>query len=231
MAGSAANAVWLMRDGHLGSREPEHISRWHNALRAGFRAMPRCEGVTKNGARCQAAPTKGFYLCRWHLRGTPHQARAELELERRYNHIIALGAPRQTVERAKSRLAALGRKRLHRSWKSDPMIAAATIVFEREEDRLRAVKWLLNETGVDISKPLRETGRMATPRCLDRLLWASWRVVRGRNEVSEQFLANAHNRVKAAIRDDVRFFKRIANFSNSPSFASTDQCAEIEERG
>ena len=173
-------------------------------------ALPTCDGVTNDGKRCKQPPVKGFCRCRWHLRGGALQLQAERELERRYHHIIARGAPRLEVERAQSRLAALGRKRLHRQWKLDPTIEAATIVFEYDSDRARAVKWLRDETGIDISKPLQATGRMATSRCLDRLLWASWRVVRGRHAISEQFLQNAHNRVRAAIRDDVRYYKQLA---------------------
>jgi len=38
---------------YLGRQDEEHLSRWLNAMWAGRRAAPRCDGVTRDGGPCQ----------------------------------------------------------------------------------------------------------------------------------------------------------------------------------
>lgn len=194
--------------GHgLACREPAHIKRWVNAQLAGRRTMPKCIGVKYDGERCTHPPLRGFSKCRHHLRG-PDRDASDREREARYLKILEKGDIPLTELRARRGLASIARRRLNKMWNVDPRIEGETIVFANEHDRWRAVQWLLDHCNVDLSKPLPVTNRMATPCCVNRILWPAWRVVRGGAHVTDDFVGGAKKRVEHAIRAEIKFWKK-----------------------
>jgi len=198
----------LIKGDHLGSRDPAHIKRWTAALWEGYRAAPKCTGTTLKGLRCRHPSSPGFDRCCLHHKTVEDKIADELRREQ-YNLKIARGPnTSELVREALTSLARVGRSRLHAKWKLDPRIEGSTIQFAVEADRLDVIAWLKNEASLDIDKPLPNTGRLLTPRALDRCLWAAWRVIRARGNASEQFITRAHHRVNAAIADDAKFWRR-----------------------
>ncbi len=210
MPGTSANAVYLGH--HLGSRDPQHISRWAQALTAGRRAAPKCEGDTASGAPCQSCRCEGARHCRHHLHQgrAEDRERAEKRLEKRHADVLKFGGTAIQVHRAHAGLRRLARLRLHRRWKHDPRVEGSTIAFADEADQVRVRRWLVSNCGVDIAAPVVACSdvqaHMSSPRALDRCLWAGWRIVRSNVGLTDQFIENAKLRVKAAVRDDARFW-------------------------
>jgi hypothetical protein len=169
--------------------------------------MPKCSGIKNDGAQCTHPPLRGFDKCRHHLRGVERD-KSDCEREQRYLKTLELGDIPLTELRARRGLASIARRRFHKLWIQDPRIEGETITFALPQDHQRALQWLIDNCCIDVSKPLPGTTRIATPRCLDRLLWVAWRVVRSEDKVSDQFIENAKRRVAQAIRDDMKFWKR-----------------------
>jgi len=198
----------LNLQGHgLACRDPAHIKRWVQAQLAGRRAMPKCVGVKYDGERCTHPPLRGFSKCRLHLRGLERDA-SDRERETRYLKILEKGDIPLTEMRARRGLASIARRRLNKMWDIDPRIEGETIIFANQEDRQLAVQWLLNHCNVDLSKPLPGTNRMATPCCINRMLWPAWCVVRGRGYATDDFIAGAKRNVERTIKAEIKFWKK-----------------------
>jgi hypothetical protein len=207
MAGTAANAIFL--GASLGSRDPQHIRRWVNAMHAGRVNGPKCVGVTSLGAPCQRSPMRQSCYCASHQRQSNPQDRERVErhLEQRCVDVLKFGGTPKAVREAHAGLRRIARHRLHRQWKHDPRLEGETISFSNASDRERVHAWIRDNCGVDIDRPLPD-GRMLTPRALDRCRWAGWRVVRSPTPLPDQFVTNAKNRVRVALRDDARFWAK-----------------------
>lgn len=198
----------LNLQGHgLACREPWHIQRWVNAGLSARRSMLKCTGVKYDGERCTHPPLRGFDKCRHHLRGAERDA-SDREREARYLKILAEGDIPITERRARRGLAAIARRRFNKMWDLDPRIKGETIIFANEQDRQRTIQWLIDHCDIDLSKPLLITNRMATPRCVDRMLWAAWRVVRGRSYATDDFIAGAKRNVERTIKAEIKFWKK-----------------------
>lgn len=145
--------------------------------------------------------------CHLHLKQAARKDResAERALEQRHAKVLQFGGTEKDIREARAGLRRLARIRLHRMWKHDPRIEGETISITNKADRERVHGWILANCGIDVDQPL-PGGRMLTPRAMDRCLWAGWRVVRSEGRVPEQFIENAKLRVRAALRDDDRFW-------------------------
>ena len=207
MAGTAANAIFLGR--HLGSRDHYHINRWMNALQAGRRAAVKCIGVTASGAPCAQIPMCQSSYCFFHQKQARSQDRERVErrLEQQHVDVLKFGGTAKAVREAHAGLRRIARHRLHRRWKRDPRLEGETIAFASAADRERVHAWIVENCGVDIDRT-QPDGRMLTPRAVDRCLWAGWRIIRSNVALTDQFIENAKNRVRAALRDDQRFWAK-----------------------
>ena len=129
------------RLGHcLGSRDPEHISRWINAMAAGCRAAPRCEGVAKDGARCRGHRLHGSIFCYRHCRGAERDRidAARLERQRRFAHSNCASEKARALKQIRN----IERRRLNRLWLRNPDIEGSTLELSAP-DELRAWEFLL----------------------------------------------------------------------------------------
>jgi hypothetical protein len=169
--------------------------------------MSKCIGVKFDGEQCTHPPLRGFKKCRHHLRGAERDA-SDREREARYLKILAQGDIPITERRAYRGLAAIARRRFNKIWDIDPRIEGETISFSNEEDRQRTIQWLIDHCDIDLSKPLPCTKRGATPRCIDRMLWAAWRVVRARSLASDQSIARGKHHAARAMRAEIKFWKK-----------------------
>jgi hypothetical protein len=140
------------------------------------------------------------------LRG-PERDASDREREARYLKILEQGDIPLTEQRARRGLASIARRRFNKIWDLDPRIEGETISFSNDEDRQRTIQWLIDHCDVDLSKPLPGTNRLATPRCIDRMLWAAWRVARSQYHVSDQTIERAKHHAARAIRAEIKFWK------------------------
>lgn len=206
--GSALCSINLLRGGFLGTRVPAHIRKMAMAGVEARRTSFRCTAIMRNGERCGGPVLRGEDACRHHLRDPVRRAHADAERRERAQRRVDLGYPRSRVERAVEALNALDKSQLHRSWKIDARIPGVTITFTSDDDRVACERWLVENCGVDINQPISETGRMASPRLCDRLYWSAWRVLRGGDFVTVDFIGRAKNRVRAALRDECFFWRK-----------------------
>lgn len=133
--------------------------------------------------------------CRLHLDGSKRDAVDELRYPRLERRARAKGKPVQAVLALKA-LAAIKRRRLHRAWLTDPTVPGTTLVLT-PNDEARVAEALLLRFGADLYD---ETH---TERCRDRLKWAAFRSLAGADPIKASY------RVKAALRDDERWRRRL----------------------
>lgn len=189
----------------LGSRDPSHLARWQAAVLAGRARAPRCTAIAKTGRRCRLPAMKFSDPCRCHRH--LHGLARDLTDERRRPWLEALSrtASRPIMSStARKALAAIERRRLHRVWLRDPTIPGSTLLLT-PNDEARVAEALLRRFSVDLYD---ET---LTERARDRLKWAAFRMLAGADPTKAGF------RVKAALRDDERWRRRIAPDTCEPS--------------
>ncbi len=195
----------------LGSRDPQHIRRWINAQNAGRAAAPKCEAVaTSTGLRCQSCVRRGQNYCLRHLRGR-EAAAADIEITTR--QLKVLGNPLikgVAHSRAVNTMARVARAEIYRVWRIDPRGPAVDLLILSDHDERRVVEWLLNRHGIRLDKDLPNSDHRPTARCRDRLRWAAWRVISRAEAATPEFITKADNRVRAAVRDDTKFWVKVA---------------------
>lgn len=186
--------------GHfLGFREPEHIKKFYTAGIAARRLLPSCEATTRAGARCKLLPIRGSNCCLWHTRGkvAVHSNTLLLEAARER---IQKGGAQLMVYRAHKTIARIQRDELHRQWKIDPRIPGSTLELDAETET-HVYDWLFKNYHINLIGQ-----NTYTPRCIDRLRWAAYRVLRRGDEATPEFLEQAARRVRSAIADDEKFW-------------------------
>lgn len=178
------------------------VPAWLAALAAGNAAAPRCGADTASGGTCGRLRMKGSSHCYLHLRG--HQR----DIVDRERAVRAAKSARSTNPRRRAdgerALAAIQRRRLHRVWKLDPTLPGTTLALPDADER-RVLSWLKDVHGIVLDETLHETGHRLSARCVDRLRWAA--VLRLTLRVTE---VSARNRVVAALRDDLRWFRKMS---------------------
>lgn len=180
-------------------------------MNAGKRRAPQCEAVANGtGVRCQSCARRGQRYCFHHLRGK-EAAAADTELISR--NMEKLSNPRlrgYSRTKAEASMARIARAEIYRTWKCDPRKPEIDLLVLSDRDEKAVHDWLLQNHAVDLNKPLPGSDKHATARARDRLRWAAWRVLARGLIVDQDFLAAARRRVSAAIRDDARFWKKLA---------------------
>lgn len=187
------------RLGHcLGSRDPDHIERWINAMVAGCRAAPRCEGVAKNGARCRGHRLHGSIFCYRHCRGAERDRidAARLERQRRFAHSNCASER----ERALRQIRNIERRRLNRLWLRNPDIEGSTLELTRADDR-RVREFLLASYNLDIDTVDTMTGRPLSFRARDRARWAALFGLSGKCDAEA-----VRRRIVLLLRDERRYW-------------------------
>lgn len=185
---------------HLGRRDAEHVSRWLNAMWAGRRAAPRCEGTTQAGNPCQGQRLYGSHFCIHHTKGEERDRVDEVRLARACRAALSNNA----VDRAQALKAIhnIQRRMLHRAWLNTPEIAGSTLELSAaEEHRVRG--FLRDELGLNIERADHVTARSLTPRATDRARWAAYLCL------SERCTREAGRlRIASLLRDDRRYWLR-----------------------
>jgi hypothetical protein len=188
---------------YLGRRDEEHLSRWLNAMLAGRRAAPQCNGVTRDGRPCQGQRLYRSEFCIHHIRG---EARDRVDLVRleRLHREIARTSCVGVRRRAERQLRNINRRMLHRAWLNHPEIEGSTLELSPyEEDRVQS--FLRDELGLDIERPDRVTGRPLTPRALDRARWTGYLRLADRLDPEA-----ARRRIVVLLRDERRYWAKAA---------------------
>jgi hypothetical protein len=187
-------------------RSPAFIARWRNAMERGKREAIKCEHVCRDGQRCQGIPMRearrmNVHLCRLHL----HGAKRDLVDIAREQRLLREAQSENKIKRSEAvrSLAAIARRRMHRSWKIDARLAGATVPVLRERDAERVVRWLL-ERGFRENRILAATGRLPSPRLWDRVSWSALLALR--NRLSE---AASRRRLELALKNEVAFWKQL----------------------
>jgi hypothetical protein len=143
---------------------------------------------------------RGADKCRHHLKGT------QRDIVDRQRAITAgkLARSSNAVQRCRAQraLAAIARRGLHRAWKLDPTLPGSTLVLS-DGDEARVLAWLEVEHGIVLGTTEHEGGWPVSYRCIDRLRWAAALKLTERITTESALL-----RVKAAMRDDVAWWRR-----------------------
>jgi hypothetical protein len=178
---------------HLGSREPEHLSRWFAALIAGRQAR-QCRAIARSTGRpCRAPPRRHAVHCRVHC--SP-QERREADLKRLPEIERLLRRPLHPIPRAnlEATANAIRRRALRREWRRDPTIPGATLALSpRDETRVR--DFVLSEAGVRLDS-------LATARAVDRCMWAGALALAKRCTIP-----TARREIDRALRDERRWLE------------------------
>jgi hypothetical protein len=182
----------------LGSRDPAHLRRWRAALRAGYLAGPRCEGMTRLGERCQRLPLHGADKCCLHLRGAERDRVDQARLARQ--HRLALTGSAGERQRALRQIANIERGMLYRAWRKDPTIEARTLILT-DGDEACVREYLLLQHGFDLDRPDPVTRELLTPAARDAARWA------GQRGVTELVDAQGvRRRIEELLRRERRFW-------------------------
>jgi hypothetical protein len=192
-------ATWQL-GAHLGSRDPEHVSRWLNAMWAGRRAAPKCEGDTKTGARCCGQRLYGSIRCIHHTRGAERDRvdMARLERQRRFAHSNCASERASALRQIRN----IERRLLHRYWKINPEAEGSTLELS-SSDELKARQYLRSGFGLDIEAVDGVTGKPLTPRAVDRARWAAYLGMTARCADEA-----ARRRVASLLRDERQYWAR-----------------------
>jgi hypothetical protein len=185
------------RLGHcLGSKDPEHVSRWLNAMWAGRRAAPRCEGVAKDGAPCRGHRLHGSIFCFRHCRGAERDRidMARLERQRRFAHSNCASERASALKQIRN----IERRQLNRLWLRNPDIEGSTLELTRADDR--RVRELLLSYNLDIDAVDAITGRPLSFRARDRARWAAFLCLTGKCDAEA-----VRRRIVLLLRDERRY--------------------------
>ena len=182
-----------------------NIPKWLAALSAGAAAAPRCTGTTKTGEPCGKTRTPGAERCRHHLHG---RERDLLDIQRaiRAEKILRRSSHAPLRAKAETTLRVIARRQLHRHGMTQNPDAPGTTLILSAQDERRIRKHLLTRYQIDLDAYVHdalEPARGLSQRAIDRLRWAASLEVTRR--ISEQ---SAGNRVRLALRDDVRWFSK-----------------------
>ena len=182
----------------LGSRSPFHLNRWRAALRAGYLAGPRCEGMTRLGERCRRLPLYGANKCCLHLRGAERDRVDQARLARQ--HRLPLTGSAGERRRALRQIANIERGMLYRAWRKDPTIEASTLILT-DSDEARVREYLLLRFGLDLDLPDPVTGELLSPCARDAARWAAQR---GLTQLIDE--RGVQGRIDRLLRDERRFW-------------------------
>jgi hypothetical protein len=139
-------------------------------------------------------------LCWLHL----HGAKRDLVDIAREQRLLREAQSDNKIKRSEAvrSLAAIARRRMHRSWKIDARLPGATVPVLQERDAERVERWLL-ERGFRQGHILPATGRLPSPRFWDRVFWAAVLALGSRLSETASRL-----RLELALKDEVAFWKR-----------------------
>ena len=121
-----------------GLRDPAHLARWLTALTEGKNRLPRCVGTTKLGRKCKHIAMIGSDRCCFHLVGAERDRVDQIRIARyrRLSRLSDIGE--RGREKARTALAHIERRRLHRAWKLDPTIPGTTLVLNPHHEKQRS---------------------------------------------------------------------------------------------
>ena len=182
-----------------------HAPKWLAAMSAGRANAPRCGAQTRAKTPCACPVMRGADRCHLHLHG---KARDELDVKRAAAARKLLSRTTNTRHRAsaKSALANVTRRQLHRAWKKDPTLPGSTLTLP-DRDEARVSRWLRDTHRIDLDQehhPVHaNTNHPITARCIDRLRWAATLHLSGRMDAER-----AARRVFVAMRDDLKFWAK-----------------------
>lgn len=182
----------------------KRVPEWQSLLRAGYAKAPRCGATTVSGEPCGRLRMRGGMHCHLHLHG---KERTRVDQDRAQRAMARLNSTnaRHRME-ASSALRSVARRELHLHWRQqNPDAPGSTFVLpDGEEMRLR--RHLVFKHGIDIEAYRHEGFELDRPlsaRAIDRIRWA------GVLELTRRIRPeSARNRVRAAIRDDKRWFTK-----------------------
>lgn len=182
----------------------KRIPEWLAALREGYAKTPRCGAETVSGAICGRLPMRGGNHCHLHLHGEERTLVDRERVRRAKTRLNSMNA-RHRLE-ASSALRSIARRELHLHWRhQNPDAPGSTFVLPDGEE-MRLLRHLIHKHGIDIQAYRHEGFERERPlsaRAIDRIRWA------GVLELTRRISAeSAGNRVRAAIRDDVRWFTK-----------------------
>lgn len=180
----------------------KRLPEWLSALSQGFSKAPRCLAPTAHGRPCQRLKMKGGSACARHLHGEERTA-VDLERSKRAWRLLNSSNARHRAA-AEATLRAIERRRLHLHWRhQNPDVPGSTLILPDSDER-RLAKHLQRTHNLDLASyrhDALEPRRGLSARAIDRIRWA------GVLELSQRISPlSAGNRVRAAIRDDVRWF-------------------------
>ncbi len=151
----------------LGSRDPNHIKRWVNALCEGQRRAPRCTALRRDGCPCKRLRLKGSTRCAVHCVG---RERDRVDTAAVPRLLRASGWNNAVGRLARLRLEKIERRRLYRLWAKDPTIPGQTVALS-SQDYNRVCRYLLEVHGIALDGLCSATAAPWTPRAKDRLTW------------------------------------------------------------
>ncbi len=181
-------------------RAPDYLARWMAGLQKGFQNAPRCTAKRRDGHPCRLPRMRGADRCPRHCVG---KERDRVD-QSAYPRLLCIAA-HNTIsgQRARTRLAAIERRRLRRAWQKDPTLEGSTIVLSASDER-RVKRYLKEEHGFVLSGLCALTDRPFTPSAQDRLRWCAVHALSGR--ISREAAAV---RVKCVLTDEKLFFERL----------------------
>jgi hypothetical protein len=183
---------------YLGRKDREHVTRWVNAMMAGRRAKPTCEGVTKLGVQCRRQRLHGARFCSLHCKGGERDRIDAARLERQ-RRIVVYASP-VAKARALKQIRNIENRMTHRAWLKNPEAEGCTLELSSRDER-RVREFLLSGYGLNIDAVDAASGRPLTPRAVDRARWAAFLGMTAR--CSEEAVGR---RIFLLLRDDRRYW-------------------------
>jgi hypothetical protein len=180
------------------------VPQWLAALAAGQERARKCGHIKKTGEPCRKTVMRGATKCASHLQGDERLA-ATLTQEKRALRLVNSSNARHRAK-ATATLRAIERRRLQLHWRQQNPDAHGTTLILPPVDERRLRQHLQRVHNLDIDNYVHETlepQRGLSARAIDRIRYAG--VLELSNRITPQA---AGNRVRAAIRDDVRWFAK-----------------------
>lgn len=195
---------------HFRSTDPAHIRRFVLAGAEGRRNAPKCQAIAKiTGRRCQRAVRPDCPYCFNHSRGA-YAVTANNAFLAESLKVLSSTATGRNRERALRTVRRIARGEIYALWRLDPRQPALDLLTLEDQNEQAVHRWLIDQHGIDLNKPLPGSDKHATPRCRDRLRYAAWRVLSRGDAVSPDFITKAGYRVINALRDDRKFWDKLA---------------------
>ena len=190
----------MAKQATLDRRDPDYLARWMAGLQKGFQNALRCTAKRRDGEPCRLPRMRGSNRCPRHCTG---KERDKVD-QAAYPRLQCTASNNSSSgDRARTRLAAIERRRLRRAWQKDPTLEGSTIALSASDEK-RVDRYLMNEHSLDLSGLCALTGRPFTPSAQDRLRWCAVHALSGR--ISQEAAAV---RVKCILTDEQHFFERL----------------------